>query len=128
MPFVPAPNIVMIEWRYTLFSQQCENRLHVNHFGDPGPTELLGYATTAWNWWENTYAPTVVDDCTLREVVATDIGVQNGEQVVYAPDTTTTGGNLTAPLPNETSYCISLRSSSRGRSARADAPAPAVRR
>jgi hypothetical protein len=118
MAFVPAPNIVMVEWRYTLFGQQCENRLHINHFGDPGPTELNSYAVNAWNWWELTYSPFIVDDCTLREVVATDIGVQNGEQVTYAPDTTTTGASIAFPLPNETSYCVSLRSASRGRSAR----------
>lgn len=118
MPFVAAPNIVMVEWRYTVEGQRCENRMMVNHFGDPGATELAFYAQDAWDWWENDYSAHITDNVTLREVVTTDMSVQNGEQSTYAPDTTTAGLINTIALPNETSFCVSLRSSVRGRSAR----------
>lgn len=118
MPFVAAPNIILLEWRYTLFGQKCENTMHLNNFGDPTAAQLQVEAINAWNWWENTYSVSISENCALREVVATDIGSQNGEQYTYAPDTTTVGQATGQSLPNETSLCISLRSASRGRSAR----------
>jgi hypothetical protein len=42
----------------------------------------------------------------------------DGDQVTYAPDTTTTGERTSTSLPNEVAVCVSLRTSARGRSAR----------
>jgi len=54
----------------------------------------------------------------LREVVLTSLHEQNGAQVTYAPDATTTGDLTGVALPNEVSFCVSLRTGNRGRSAR----------
>jgi hypothetical protein len=118
MPFVPAPNIVQIEYRCTMDNQQVENRHFINNFGPPTPAELQAFASGGWSWWDLTYSPLISDAVTLREVVATDMSTQNGEQYTYAPNTETTGQAAGGSMPNEVAFCISLRSGARGRSAR----------
>jgi hypothetical protein len=118
MAFVPAPNVIMVEWRATLKGQKCENRMMWDVLTVPTPANLVDFATFAWDWWENTYAAVITTAVNLREVVVTYMGVENGDQYTYAPDTTTTGDISTQGLPNETSLCISLRTGQRGRSAR----------
>ena len=118
MAFVPAPNIMEVEFLYTLNAQNCENRVMVNNLGAVAPADLEAIAIACWNWWEGTYAPNISTHCGLRAVQATDLTTDTGSQFVYAPDTTTTGGESGAAMPNETSLCLSFRSTSRGRSAR----------
>jgi len=118
MPFVPAPNIVMCEWRCTRNAQNIENRLMVDALTAPTPAILQGIATLAWDWWENNHANVIHTEVGLREVVTTDLSVQNGNQYTYAPDTTTVGLMGGFALPNEVSMCVSLRTGVRGRSAR----------
>lgn len=118
MPFVPAPNVAMVEMRAVRNLQKVENRITVDCFAEPSPTMLEDLAVACWNWWEGDYAPLLVSECILSEVVATSLHEENGPQFTYAPDTTTTGTLVAVPLPNEVSFCVSLRSGFRGRSAR----------
>lgn len=118
MPFIAAPNIVQVEMRCTRASQKIENRVMVNMLTAPVASEMLDIATVCWNWWQDVYGALLTTDVALREVVATDLSASDGAQITYAPSTTVTGGiNLTG-LPNEVSFCVSLRSAARGRSAR----------
>jgi hypothetical protein len=118
MAFVAAPNIIQVEWRMLLFGQKIENRLMVDNLAEITPAVLESEAIRAWDWWEATYRAGIMDTCTLASVVATDMGEQNGSQFTYAPDTTTVGLLTGQSLPNETAFCISLHTASRGRSAR----------
>jgi len=118
MPFVAAPNIIMTEFRYTLNAQQCENRVMIDNLAAVDAAALEATAILAWNWWEAHLAPQTSEHCLLREVVCTDLTTDSGGQFTYAPDSTTTGTITGAAMPNECSVCVSLRSASRGRSAR----------
>ena len=118
MPFIPAPNIIMVELRCTRNGQKIENRWHFNNSAAVTPASMLIIATLVWDWAENTYLPLQSSEILLNEVVATDLTTMNGGQVTYAPDATTVGGVGGYALPNETSLAVSLRSASRGRSAR----------
>lgn len=118
MPFVPAPNIIMVEFRYLYFSQQCENRIMIDNLAAPDATALEDTAILCWNWWETEFAPLTSAAVLLTAVVTTDMSDVNGAQFTYAPDSTTTGEDGGSVLPNEVSFCISLRSGQRGRSAR----------
>lgn len=118
MPSRIAPNIVQVEWLYTLDAQQCENRLMVDILAEPDPADLETLAIAAWNWWEETYSPFITSQCLLRAVVATSLHTADAPQFTYAPDATTTGGDTGDAMPNEVSLCVSLRSAARGRSAR----------
>lgn len=118
MPFVAAPNIIEMEFRYLLFGQKCENRIMVDNLGPVDATDLQQVATIGWNWWELEYAPLITSQLTLASVVTTDLSAIDGGQYTYAPDTTTTGTGGSSAMPNETSLCLSLRTGNRGRSAR----------
>lgn len=126
MPFVPAPQIIMVEFRYLLDEQLIENRVMVDNLAAVDATALQDTAILGWNWAETTLFPLISAACLLREVVATDLTTATGGQFTYAPDTTTVGGDGGAALPNECAYCISLRSASRGRSARGRFYIPAI--
>jgi len=118
MAFVPAPNIIMAEARASVEGQKVENRFMCHSPSAVTPALLEDVAVAVWDWWENHYATVLPANALLREVVTTDMSEQNGEQFTYAPDTTTVGTFGGAPMPNEVSVCVSLRSTSRGRSAR----------
>lgn len=118
MAFVAAPNIIMAEARAISDGQHVENRFMCHSPSTITRQMLEDVAVAVWDWWENTYAGVLCSSVLLTEVVTTDMGEQNGEQFTYAPDTTTTGTFGGAPLPNEVSLCISLRTGVRGRSAR----------
>jgi hypothetical protein len=118
MPFVPAPNVVMVEWRCNRNGQRIENRLMIDLLTAPTLALMNQLRVDMWNWWENFHSTVLHSEVQLSEVVVTDMSVQNGNQVVYAPDTTTVGQMGGFALPNEVSMCVSLRSGARGRSAR----------
>lgn len=117
MPFVPAPNIMMVEFRYNQSGQKTENRIMLNRQAPVTEADLQAAAILCWNWWQLDYSAHVTLNVELREVVATDLTTQNGPQTTYAPSIGVVG-DKPAPLPNEAAFCISLRSASRGRSAR----------
>jgi len=118
MPFVAAPNIIQLEFRYTLFGQQCENRVMIDNLAPVDAAAVEATAILGWDWWETTYAARITSQCTLAAVVATDMSASDGPQSTYAPDATTHGTGSGSAMPNEVSVCVSLRTGSRGRSAR----------
>lgn len=118
MPFVPVINTCMVEMRAVRNAQKVENRVMVDMGAAPNRIEMEALATAVWNWWQDTYAGVLTGDVNLREVVVTDISQVDGLQVTYAPASNITGGINNTALPNEVSFCVSLRSQFRGRSAR----------
>jgi hypothetical protein len=107
----------MVEWRATLAGQQVENRITVDMLTAPTPTNIEALAIIAYNWARDHYTSVLPTTCTINSVVATDLSVHEGVQFTYSP-ATLPGGVALAALPNEVSFCLSLRSDSRGRSAR----------
>lgn len=126
MPFVPAPNIIMAEMRYTFNGQNCENRVMIDNLGAPTPADLSAVAVDTWNFVETGLFPNLSHDILLREVVTTDLSTATGAQYTYAPDSTTAGEQGTRALPNECAFCVSLHTASRGRSARGRIYIPAI--
>jgi len=118
MPFVAAPNIIEVEFRYMLMGQHIENRIMVDNGATVDAADLEAVAIDAWNWCEGTYIGSFSTNLLLNAVVCTDLTTSEGGQFTYAPDTTTNGTATTDMLPNECSLCISLHTASRGRSAR----------
>jgi len=118
MPFVPAPNIIQVEWRCTRYGQKIENRMMFDALHEPTAGDVQTLASTAWDWWENNHADVVPASVNLREVVATSMHALVSPQYTYAPDTTTVGNVGNPDLPNEVSLACKLSSGLRGRSAR----------
>lgn len=116
MAFVPAPNCVQVEIRWLLDSQKCENRFFVDV--NAAPTDLLieSVGGVVESWITDHYLPLFNGAVRVTEVVITDWTVQLGIQDTFPIDAI---GLTTGPmLPNESSFCVSLRTNSRGRSAR----------
>jgi len=118
MPFVPAPNIMSVEMRAIRNGQKVENRVNINAMAPVIRASLEDVAIGLWNWWVADYAPLLSIGVQLSEVVATDLSIPDGEQFTYNPGGIVTGGIVGASLPNESAFCVSLRSGNRGRSAR----------
>lgn len=119
MPFVPAPNIVSVELRSTLSGVPVENRLHVNVFHTPVVADMnaiAGALATAINadWIADLPTTWVMNEIFIRSQE-----IQNGPQATYPQSPTLFTGTHGSPqLPNSNTLCVSLRSTSAGRSAR----------
>lgn len=118
MPFVPAPNIVMVEARCTLDGQNIENRWHFNAQTTPTAAIVDDITNFVSVWVQNQYFDWLPATVQLREVVGTDLTVENGYQSTIVPSGTVVGAVGGLVLPNEVTICVSLRSAVRGRSAR----------
>lgn len=117
MPFVPAPNIVQVEIRAVSDGQHIENRIMVDVLTEPTAEILSDLATAVWNWCDDSYSLQLPDQVSIEAVVATDMSSAEGGQVTVAPAPLpgAVGGGA---LPLNATLCFSLRSTSRGRSAR----------
>jgi hypothetical protein len=118
MAFVPAPRIAMVEIRATLANQLIENRIYVHVTVGTVEGLLADIANIVNGWVQGTYFDLLPDTVTLREVVATDMSVENGAQHTIAPVGPFVGARVGNPMPNEVTCCLSLRTGFRGRSAR----------
>lgn len=118
MAFIPAPNIVMAEILATKDSQKIENRFMVDVLTTPSPTIVENVANIVNVWAQDFYFDHLPNSITLRGVQATDMSTQNGSQVLITP-TGPFAGALAGPhMPNEVTFCLQLKTASRGRSAR----------
>lgn len=118
MPFVPAPQIVMVEVRATFAGQEIENRFHVDALTAVTPTVVDDITNLVNVWTEATYFDILPRAISLRETVGTDLTTATGYQHTIVPAGPFIGGLDADAMPNEVTFCVSLRSSSRGRSAR----------
>jgi hypothetical protein len=118
MAFIPAPGIIQAEARALIDGQHVENRFMCRALSDITPTLLQDVAVAVWDWWELSYASVLTSNVLLTEVVTSDMSEITGAQYTYAPDAATFGEYGGAPMPNEVSLSISLRTGNRGRSAR----------
>jgi len=118
MAFVPAPQIVMAEIRARFAGQSIENRVMVDVLAPVTPALVDDVANIVDVWAQAQYFPVLPTRVVLNSVVATDMSAQDGAQHTITPEATVTGGLAAEVMPNETTFCIGLKSNSRGRSAR----------
>lgn len=118
MPFIPAPQIIQVEFRALMAGQKIENRIMIDNLAAVVPADLDTVALGFLSWAETEYFPILPASIQLLEVVATDLSSDSGGQVSRPPSAPTFGGVGSEAMPNEVTICASLRSTSRGRSAR----------
>lgn len=116
MAFVPAPNIVLIEVIALKDGQVIENTIHMDVFHEPTLGDLNGIAAFISGWCSSTYAINLSQDVTITSIKCTSLHAQNAPQVELPVNIP--GVVASDSLPNEVSYCVSLRSGWTGRSAR----------
>jgi hypothetical protein len=118
MPFVAAPNVVQVEIRALLDSQRVENVFDIDTLAPVDATVVDDVCNIVSVWAQEVYFPLLPGTVSLTEVFAKDLTSIDGAQHSIAPSGTVVGGNGAASYPNETTFCVSLRSAASGRSAR----------
>ncbi len=118
MPFIPAPNIVQVELRATLDNQKIENRWNFDALTAPTEAIVTALGDMVAIWAGDEYAPLLPNAIAFTQVVATDMSVADGFQYSRGFGTPIIGGQASPPMPNEVTFCVSLRTGRRGRSAR----------
>jgi len=116
MPFVAAPNIVMAEFLATKDGQLIENRVHVNMLAEPTLANMGTLNTALVSWLTTDYANRLPQEVVITGCKLTSLHTQNAVQLNTALNLV--GVVAGGAMPNEVSYCVSLRSGFIGRSAR----------
>jgi hypothetical protein len=116
MAFVAAPNIVQVEIMAALDGQRIENRVHVNCLHQPTSADLASIGTIVTSWCTSSYVDKLPAEVLIDTIRMTSLHTQNDIQLVSPVNIQglQTGG----AMPNEVTFCVSLRSAVIGRSAR----------
>ena len=118
MAFIPAPNLVTVEFRTTWDGQQTENRINVDLLTAPTAANVQALASACHSWWVSNVTALTPATLVLREVFVRDQSTLNGFAATAAPGGAVPGTLGGASLPNNVSICASIRTLFTGRSAR----------
>jgi len=118
MPFVAAPQIVRVNLRALFAGSIVENVFDVDALTAVSAGEVDDITNLVSVWAQTTYFPILPAAIQLQEVTGTDMGEENGLTHTIVPEGVVTGGQSGDVMPNETTFCVSLRSGNTGRSAR----------
>lgn len=118
MQYIPVPNVCKAEIRYTQLGEKTENVVYFDMGATPTSASMLTLAAGLKAWWVAELKPNVSDDTQLREIYMTDMSSQTGPTATYATGLPLAGSITGGSLPNNVTYCVSVRTASRGRSYR----------
>lgn len=117
MPFVPVDQACLVEIRMEIVGQKVENTIWVTSEDllDEAALTLIGETVKAW--WISDYAPQVSDLVSLTEIVVTNMTTETSNQVSVNGDHQL-GGQIGGTLTTNSTFAVSFRTASRGRSFR----------
>lgn len=117
-PYVPAPDTLQANVRFTTAGQLWENVFHFR-YGTLGFSDGCDTAYTAAlePWWLILRDALSVGTA-HREVYFVDLAAQNGFTNTYGAFQTPQGVVNTSPAPNNVASCVTLRTDLRGRAYR----------
>lgn len=118
MPFVPVPNTAQANIRYQLDGERIENTLHFTKGSGWAAGDLALLADGLADRWGAFVMPQLSVDCLLREVYVVDLTTATSGTATQAVIPNIPGGNGGESMPNNVAYCVSLRSTNRGRAFR----------
>ena len=118
MAFVPAPNIVEVQFRQTLEGSMTMNRIHINVGVTPTSAIIAAILAALATWWEDNIQGIVSSNLELRELYGKSLETQPGPEATFSAGFPLAGGITTEPLPANCSLAVSLRSGETGRSSR----------
>lgn len=118
MAFVPAPNIIRLEVIGVKALQKVENVIHIDCFHQPTVADANAIITACANSIAAAWPARLPTDTTINTLRCTSLHQANDFQVEQSFTVPQVGTGIGQPLPNEVSFCVSLRSNSIGRSAR----------
>lgn len=118
MAFIPLPNGVKVELKYTLNGKACVNVLW---FTKPVITVTVDFPALGGaikDWWVDTQAAAHPTSMSLDEIVITEWAAADGAQLTFTEDLPAAGTNASPALPNNVALVVSLRTGYTGRSFR----------
>lgn len=118
MAFVPAVNVVELQFRFTNDGQQTENRIHINVGTTPNSHHLSVINELAFGWYEGNMVDLEPTSLTLREIYSKSLETQPGPEATLSTGLPLAGTVAFQALPSNATIAVSLRSGSTGRSSR----------
>jgi len=114
--FIPAPDIVKVEFRYTMLGQQTMNVFYFFQEGGWTVTSMNAFADFAEDTWNTNIKPLLHAGTTLREIVVTELSAESSFQITNPSGAV--GTRAGTPLPNNIALVVSFRTGLTGRSRR----------
>lgn len=118
MPFIPADDVLQVEFLITCNGQRVENVVH--YYADAAwtITDMTAFGTPLVTWWVNNIRPLVHTGTSLRAIRMTDMRAAIAPVIEFNTGLPSVGSGAGASLPNSVSTVITKRTTLRGRSYR----------
>jgi hypothetical protein len=119
MAFVPTPNVIQVEIRASVSGERCENRVMIDVFHEPTLADMTSIANIFSTFLAASWIPLLPSTTVITELYLKSLHAQNAPEATFPlPAGSYTGTASSVALPNNVSFCVSLRSNMTGRSAR----------
>lgn len=118
VPFVPVPNVLMVEFRFDFNGVMCENVMYFRKqdLSVIESSDALALLTQLGANWEDTAASLTIPQCTLKEVYGTDLTTDLAPTYAVTVDVPGTASGVV--MPGNVTVTTSFRSAGRGKSSR----------
>lgn len=119
-PFIPVPNVLKVELRFTQYGGSKENIIYIQHQDDsswdiPQMGEAAGVVA---QWWKDSMKALTGDSVKLVEVFATDLTTITSATAGVTVTSSNQGGAVDDNSPSNVTFTTTFKSSHRGRSSR----------
>lgn len=118
LPYIPVPNTLQANVRFTCAGQQIENTFNFDYeslgFG-AGAIAAAGVLSTTW--WPPVRGA-LSNQLVMTEIYIVDLSSESGEVRTVSPPTPSNGSRTAVAAPLNVTLCVSFRTAQRGRSYR----------
>jgi len=117
-PYIPVPETLQANVRFTLDGQQVENAFNFSYAGSDFATAASSIEGRLNLTWWAALRLFLSDQLVHVETYMVDLDSSSGPVATFSPFTNPAGSNPVNPAPNNVALCITLRTAARGRSFR----------
>lgn len=118
MAFQAVPEGIRVALQLKLDDVPIVNVWHIKSPASVTALRLLEVCEIVEAWWAGVYSYDIITGVAFVDIVATDISVEDGEQITLAASTQATGRNATAGAAANAAACVSFGTGRTGRSYR----------
>lgn len=119
MAFIPLPNGFKVALEYIKNGQLVVNIYHVISDAPAASVNLTVLMQVFYTWWVNNGRPNATTSISLRNIVVTDVSVEDGRQYTRTLDAGDQAGNRNIlEAPNNVAMVVSFGTGRSGRSFR----------
>jgi hypothetical protein len=115
-PFIPAADTVRVDMIYNTLGGTAENVYHVHAGSTPVDGNMDLIAASFLNWEEDVASLARASSVSLKQIIVTDLSVENGERFVATPVPAIIGDLESPVMPNNVTLAIKTLTNRGGRS------------